>query len=100
VAGLGLLVLTLGIAAPLTLPSSAAAWACATVDRRRAQALDPDRPLPARAGRILGMAGVALGLVALILWIAVLAAGASLEQVLEGWRNELEREQRQRSVGI
>lgn len=100
IAGLALLVLTLGVGAPLTLPCSAAAWACATVDRRRAQALDPDRPLPARAGRMLGIAGVVLGLLALVLWTAVVAGGTSLEETLESWRNELEREQQQRSLGL
>jgi hypothetical protein len=100
IAGLGLLLLTLGAAAPLSLLLSAAAWACATIERRRAAALDPQHPLPARSGRLLGITGVVLGLLALMLWAALLLSGASFQDVLEGWREELEREQRQRSLGV
>ncbi len=97
VVGLVLLTLSLGLGLLLSLPCSAAAWALATLERRRAAILDPGAEPPASAGRILGILGVVLALVALVLWGLIFASGASPEDILEQWRQELERQQ-QRSA--
>ena len=91
VAGLVVLLVSLGLAALISLVCSGAAWALALVDRRRARTLDPDRPPPATAGLVLGVLGVVLAIVALVLWSMLLASGGSAEEILEQWRQELER---------
>jgi hypothetical protein len=93
--GLVILVFTLGLGFFLAVFASGAAWGLGVAARRRiASGAQRGGEGQAKAGLYLGVAGVALSVVAAIVWIALLASGFDLEE----WQRELERElERQRN---
>ena len=95
IAGIGLLALSLGLSFIFSLPLSGAGWVCAQQARTRLrEGRERTGDGQAKAGLILGIGGVALGVVATIVWIALIASGFSVEE----FRQELERElERQRN---
>ncbi|HYM57232.1 MAG TPA: hypothetical protein VES79_04650 [Solirubrobacteraceae bacterium] len=93
------LVLSLGLSFALSLPLSAAAWVCAA---RKKSAIRAGRAeggaRHAQLGLVLAMVGVALSVAAMVVWIGLIAAGFSLEELQRNLEQELERQrQRQRS---
>jgi hypothetical protein len=75
IAGLALLVTSTGLLAPLTLPCSILGWVYGSKALGRVRAGETDQGEgAARAGRICGILGVVLGILALLFWIAVLVA--------------------------
>lgn len=94
IAGLVVLLFTLGLGFFISLACSGAAWGMAIAARRRLRAgRASGGEGQAKAGLYLGIAGVVLGIVAMIVWIVLLASGFDLEQ----WQRDLERElERQR----
>ena len=99
ISSLALLVLSIGVSFTISLPLSAAAWVCAIKAKR---ALRDGRAHggegQAKAGLWLAMAGVALSVAAMIVWIALIASGFSIDELRENLEQELER-QRQRQSG-
>lgn len=97
ISSLALLVLSIGVSFTVSLPLSAAAWVCAIKAKR---ALRDGRAHSgegqARAGLVLAMVGVALSVAAMVVWIALIASGFSIDELRENLEQELER-QRQRS---
>jgi hypothetical protein len=96
VSSLVFLVLSLGLSFALSLPLSAAAWVCAAKNKaaiRAGEAEDGGRH--AQLGLVLAMVGVALSVAAMVIWIGLIAAGFSLEELQRNLEHELER-QRQR----
>jgi hypothetical protein len=95
--GLAVLVITLGLGTLISLPLSIAAWICAHRARGRIKRGETGTGVgSARAGRILAVIGVALGVAALIVWSALEAAGYTIDDLRESIERELER---QRSRG-
>lgn len=89
VAGLVVLLFTLGLGFFISLVCSGAAWVLAIAARRRVRAgTASGGEGQAKAGLYLGIAGVILGVLAMIVWIALLASGFDLQE----WQRELERE--------
>jgi hypothetical protein len=79
IGGLALLILSLGLLFPVSIPCSTGAWAFAIVARRRLHGDVVSRAArQARLALALGIGGVVLGFVAGIVWIALLATGADL----------------------
>jgi len=75
IAGLGLLVTSTGLLAPVTLACSIVAWVQGSRALGRVQRGETNQGEgAARAGRICGIVGVALGVLGLLLWLAVLVA--------------------------
>lgn len=85
VLGLLGLVLTAGIASPLTLPLSIAAWVTGARGKRRVDRGEPvgDRHMAA-TGAVMGMVGVGLGILALVLWGVLIAVGVTDLHVQHG----------------
>jgi hypothetical protein len=99
ISSLVLLVLSIGVSFTFSLPLSAAAWVCAIKAKR---ALRDGRAHSgqgqAQTGLVLAMVGVALSVAAMIVWIALIASGFSIEDLRESLERELERQRdRQRS---
>jgi hypothetical protein len=91
--GLAVLVITLGLGTLISLPLSIAAWICAHRARGRIKRGETTTGAGnARAGRILAVIGVALGVAALIVWSALEAAGYSIDDLRESIERELERQ--------
>jgi hypothetical protein len=89
IVGVSLLVLSLGILFILTLPCSIGAWICAAQARARIAVGESSTGRgQAQAGYILGVLGVVLGVMAMIGWIAAIAAGLDLNEL----QRELERQ--------
>jgi hypothetical protein len=88
-ASLVLLVLSLGLSFAFSLPLGIAAWVCA------AKAPRDVRPGQRRLGLTLAIAAVALSAIAAIVWLALIAAGFSVEELQQNLQDELQR-QRQR----
>jgi hypothetical protein len=88
IASLTLLVLSLGLSFALSLPLAGAAWVCAA--RARADV----RPAQRRAGLILAMVAVGLSVLAAVVWIALVAAGVSVQDLQDNLQQELERQRR------
>jgi hypothetical protein len=89
IAGLGLLLVTFGLAFIIALPCSIAAWICGAQARTRINLGESDSGrAQAQAAYILGVIGVVLGVIAAIGWIAAVAAGVDLEQL----RRDIERQ--------
>jgi hypothetical protein len=89
IAGLGLLLVTFGLAFIIALPCSIAAWICGAQARNRINLGESDSGrAQAQAAYILGIIGVVLGVIAAIGWIAAVAAGVDLEQL----RRDIERQ--------
>jgi hypothetical protein len=79
IAGLGLLLLSLGLLFPVSIPCSTGAWAFAIAARRRLGADIASRAArQARVALALGISGVILGFIAGIVWIALLASDVNL----------------------
>ena len=95
--GLLLLVFSLGLGFFFALPCSIAAWLLGThAGRRIADGRTSTGAGQAQAGRVVGMVGVALGVVAMVVWVALIVSGFSVE----GFQKDLERElEQQRSTG-
>lgn len=93
IVGVLVLLITLGIGTLISLPLSIAAWMCASKARGRIRRGETSEGVGnARAGRILGMVGVSLGLVALIVWASLDAAGYTVDELRESIERELERQ--------
>lgn len=76
ISGLGLLVFTVGLSAPLSLPASVAGLALGVKGKRRVDRGEPvgDRPM-AVAAQVTGIVGVVLGVLALAFWVLLIALG-------------------------
>jgi len=98
IAGVALLLLSLGLGFIVTLPCSIAAWICGAQARTRIDLGEAQGGRgAAQAGYVLGVIGVVLGVAAAIGWIAAFASGLDLDQLqrdLERWRDDLERRSR------
>jgi hypothetical protein len=89
IAGIALLVLSLGLSFIFSIPLSAAAWVCAHQARTRLRlGREVSGAGQVKAGLILGIGGTVLGIAAMIVWIVLIAQGLSIEE----FRDELERE--------
>ena len=97
IAGLLLLVLSLGLGFFFALPCSIAAWLLGVHAKRSiADGRLAAGAGQAHAGQMIGMIGVGLGVVAMVVWIALIASGFSIE----GFQQDLERElEQQRDSG-
>ena len=83
-----LLALSLGLSFPFSLPLGITGWICAVrarVDVRAGQR---------KAGLVLAIAAVALSALAAVVWVALIAAGFSVEELQRNLENELERQRR------
>ena len=88
-----LLALSLGLAFLFTLPIAGAGWALGVQARARVRdGRASGGAGQARAGIVLGIAGVALSAVAMVVWIALLASGFSLEEFRDDLQRELDRQ--------
>jgi hypothetical protein len=94
IAGLGLLLLSLGSFFLVTLPLSGTAWVLGSRARRRA-AEGASSEAQATAALWLGRIGVAIGLLAMIVFIVLVAAGFDFEQLRDDLERELERQRRE-----
>ena len=90
VASLGLLVLSLGLSFFFSLPLGITGWICAA--RSNAEV----NPGQRKTGQVLSIIAVALSVTAAIVWVILIAAGFSVEELQRNLEQELER-QRQRS---
>ena len=90
ISSLGLLVLSLGLSFFFSLPLGIAGWVCAARASRDVQ------PGQRKVGLVLSIAAVALSVIAAIVWVVLIAAGFSVEELQRNLEDELER-QRQRS---
>src|SRR3954471_12736897 len=88
ISSLGLLVLSLGLSFALSLPLAGAGWICAAKARRDVQ------PGQRKAGLVLAIIAVALSVVAAIVWIALVSAGFSVQDLQDNLQRELERQRR------
>ena len=88
ISSLALLVLSLGLSFALSLPLAGVAWVCAA--RARADV----RPGQRRAGLVLAVVAVALSVLAAVVWIALVAAGVSVQDLQDNLQRELERQRR------
>ena len=88
VSSLGLLVLSLGLSFVFSLPLAIAGWVCAAKARRDVQ------PGQRKVGLVLAISAVALSVLAAVVWIALIAAGVSVEDLQENLERELERQRR------
>ena len=90
VSSLGLLVLSLGLSFFFSLPLGIAGWVCA------ARANPEVNPGQRKTGKVLSIIAVALSVTAAIVWVILIAAGVSVEELQRNLEQELER-QRQHS---
>jgi hypothetical protein len=88
ISSLGLLVLSLGLGFIFSLPLGAAGWVCA------AKAPRDVRPAQRRIGLTLAIVAVALSVLAAVVWIALIAAGVSVEDLQQNLQDELDRQRR------
>jgi hypothetical protein len=88
VSSIGLLVLSLGLGFIFSLPLGAAGWVCA------AKAPRDVRPAQRKAGLVLAIAAVALSVLAAAVWIVLIAAGVSVEDLQQNLQDELDRQRR------
>jgi hypothetical protein len=99
IGGLGLLVLSFGLAFVFTLPCSIGAWLCGAQARARINAGEAHAGRgQAQAGYILGVVGVVLGVGAMVAWIALIASGFSVEDFRDDLERELERQRNRDEV--
>jgi hypothetical protein len=93
-----LLLLSAGTLFVLTIPCSIAAWLLSARARTRiAVGEEEGGASQAKWGYILGVAGVVLGVVAMVVWIILIGSGFSIEEFRDNLEQELER-QRDRGV--
>src|SRR5829696_2039473 len=88
ISSLGLLLLSLGLAFAFSLPLAGAGWVCAARAPRDVQAGRR------KAGLVLAIVAVALSTLAAVVWLALIAAGVSVEDLQENLQRELERQRR------
>jgi hypothetical protein len=88
ISSIGLLLLSLGLSFPFSLPLGITGWICAVRAR-----LDV-RPSQRKAGLVLAIAAVALSVLAAVVWVVLIAAGFSVEELQQSLENELERQRR------
>ena len=88
VSSIGLLLLSLGLSFPFSLPLGITGWICAI--RARVDV----RPSQRKAGLVLAIAAVALSGLAAAIWIVLIASGFSVEELQRNLENELERQRR------
>jgi hypothetical protein len=85
--GLLLILPTLGVGFPLSLPCSIGAWVTGQLGRKQvAEGLTKAGDGIAHAGIILGVVGVVLGVIGAVVWIILLSSGFDLDE----FRRELE----------
>ena len=100
ITGMALLVLSLGSLFPVTLPLSVAAWALARKAQRRiATGATAEGEGQATAALWLGRIGVAAGVAALVVFVALIASGVDLEQLRDDLERELDEQRQQRDGG-
>ena len=90
ISSIGLLVLSLGLSFLFSLPLGAAGWVCAV---KADPAIQPGQR---KTGLVLAIIAVALSVTAAVVWIVLIAAGFSVEELQHNLEQELER-QRQSS---
>jgi hypothetical protein len=88
ISSIGLLLLSLGLSFPFSLPLGITGWICAVRAR-----IDL-RPGQRKAGLVLAITAVALSALAAVAWLALIAAGFSVEELQRNLENELERQRR------
>jgi hypothetical protein len=88
ISSIALLVISLGLSFVFSLPLAAAGWICAAKARRDVQTGQR------KAGLVLAISAVALSVVAAVVWIVLIAAGFSVEELQENLERELERQRR------
>jgi hypothetical protein len=88
ITSLVLLVFSLGLSFGLSLPLGAAGWICA------AKASRDVRPGQRKAGLVLAIVAVALSVVAAVVWIVLVAAGVSIDELQHNLQRELDRQRR------
>ena len=90
---LALLLLSLGTFFAICVPASVVALVLAMAARRRIDAgLTAAGRGPAQAGRWIAWIGIVAGLVAAVVWIALLASGFDAQEWLEDLQRDLERD--------
>jgi len=88
ISSIALLVLSLGLSFPFSLPLGITGWICAVrarVDLRAGQR---------KAGMVMAIAAVALSALAAAVWIVLISAGFSVEELQQNLEKELERQRR------
>ena len=88
ISSLGLLLLSLGLSFAFSLPLGIGGWVCA------ARAARDVRPGQRKAGLVLSIAAVAVSVTAAVVWIVLIAAGFSVEELQQNLEQELERQRR------
>jgi hypothetical protein len=88
VSSLVLLVLSLGLSFAFSFPLGAAGWVCASRAPRDV------RPGQRRLGLRLAIAAVALSTIAAVVWLVLIAAGVSVEDLQHSLQRELDRQRR------
>ena len=88
ISSLCLLLLSLGLSFAFSLPLGIGGWVCA------ARAARDVRPGQRKAGLVLSIAAVALSVTAAVVWIVLIAAGFSVEELQQNLERELERQRR------
>lgn len=88
ISSIALLVLSLGLSFPFSLPLGISGWICAA--RARVDVRSGQR----KAGLVLAIAAVALSVLAAVAWIVLIAAGVSVEELQQNLQDELDRQRR------
>ena len=88
IASLALLTLSLGLSFFFSLPLGLAGWVCAARARRDAPSGRP------KAALVLSVVAVSLSVLAAVVWVILLAAGFSVEELQRSLEEELERQRR------
>jgi hypothetical protein len=96
IAGLSLLLLSLGSFFLVTLPLSAAAWWLGARERRRIRSgATPAGDSQATAALWLGRVGVIAGVLAMVAFFVLVAAGVDFEHLRDQLQRELDRQRQQ-----
>jgi hypothetical protein len=95
VLGIALLLLSIGTWFPISLLCSGSAWGCGLRARNRADA-DPAGGArgPAHAAVVIGMVGVGLAAAAAVVWIVLISAGVSIDDLRDWLDRQLQEERR------
>jgi len=88
ISSLGLLVLSLGLSFFFSLPLGVGGWICAVRADRDIQ------PGQRKVGLVLSIVAVALSVTAAVVWVVLIAAGFSVEELQHNLEQELERQRR------
>ncbi|MBA2515711.1 MAG: DUF4190 domain-containing protein [Solirubrobacterales bacterium] len=93
IVGLLLLVFSLGLGFFFALPCSIAAWLLGVHAKRRiADGRVASGAGQAQAGLVIGKVGVGLGVIAMVVWVALILSGFSIEGFQQDLERELERQ--------